>query len=360
MRPAALLLLAVSVPAALAQSALVVGTVVEAGTVEPLPAASVFAAGTTRGDATDGAGWFAFSVPAPGTADVTATMLGYETAVQRVVVGAGDTVSVSLALRPVALALAEVDVVEERSAAWHEALDAFRRQFLGATPNAEATTLANPHVLQLVAGADTLRAVATAPLVVRNGALRYGVVVHDLAFAADGPEWGWDGALSFTDLCPSPCPDEVREARRAAYRGSLAHFLRAVAAGRAEAEGFAVERVARPGAGVPFLEGVRRLFRPAPSLASVVERHPWGWSLPVEGALRVVYDRERDPRLHLSGLSRRPGAGPPQVSWLAVEGGRLDVGPDGVPLDQAAVRRYGYWDWERVADLLPLDYEPDE
>ncbi|MDT0632277.1 carboxypeptidase-like regulatory domain-containing protein [Rubrivirga sp. S365] len=338
-----------------AQTAWVNGTVTDAETGAPLPGAHVFVSGTLQGDATDAGGRFVFRADAPGSVQVTATMLGYGTASTTRLIRPGDVVGLAFRLPPVPLALREVEVVRSRDAAWERALARFRPEFLGETANAPLTEITNPEVLDLDADGDDgpLHAVARAPLVVENRALGYRVTFYDFALAIEENGRAWDGTLAFRDLCAERlCGPAVTQARERAYRGSLPHFLDALIAGMASDEGFLSERMDRPGQATRARLSVqpgRLSIRSARAPGPEARQARAGWEAEIGGALRVLYTREFDPRVDADAY---------QVSWLTAPGGALRLGPNGALLDAADVVRYGYWDWERVADLVPLDYRP--
>lgn len=47
-----------------------------------------------------------------------------------------------------------------------------------------------------------------------------------------------------------------------------------------------------------------------------------------------------------------------QQSWLTLRRPEVCFDDDGIEADPHDVTRYGYWDSERVAELLPSDYQP--
>ncbi|WP_412069793.1 carboxypeptidase-like regulatory domain-containing protein [Rubrivirga sp. IMCC43871] len=341
-------------PTAAAQTVRVEGRVVDAETDAPLPGVNVFVSGTTRGDATDRDGAYAFEIEGAGPFAVSASILGYETAHATVAGGAEDAETVAFRLAPAALGLGAVEVVTEADEDWLRAVDVFERVFLGATPNAQRTTIVDPERIDAaLTVTHGLRATAASSFTVRNDALGFDLAVFDFALVADGSGTAWDGTLFFQDLCAPACAPKVEAAREAAYRGSRRHFARALLAGTLEAEGFVARRVREPGAGESVMGFVRRKLFRRPDDARVgpddVVSDGDGGRVEIGGAIRVEYHGERDGR---------PDGGDTQVSWLAADDGVLRLRPDGRFADPAAVQHFGYWDWERVADLLPLDYVP--
>src|ERR1043166_8612067 len=90
------------------QSGLVVGTVTDRATSQPLDAGTVTIVGTKLGAATDGRGHFIIRGVAAGAATVRVQRIGYRPATQSVRVSANDSVSVQFALEVSAVELNQV------------------------------------------------------------------------------------------------------------------------------------------------------------------------------------------------------------------------------------------------------------
>lgn len=56
-----------------------------------------------------------------------------------------------------------------------------------------------------------------------------------------------------------------------------------------------------------------------------------------------------------SGLENRQ---PAQVSWFTLPSDSTEIRSDGTLEDVYGIKVYGHWAWERIADLLPLNYDP--
>jgi Fe(3+) dicitrate transport protein len=91
------------------------GTVTHAATGAPIPGANVTLEGTLTGAATDAEGDFRIAGVRPGPYTVVASALGYRTERVRVVVRAGETVSVALPLAERAVDIGEVVVTARES-----------------------------------------------------------------------------------------------------------------------------------------------------------------------------------------------------------------------------------------------------
>ena len=110
---------------ALGQAGTVAGTVTEAASEKPLPGANVVVlstgqeAGSQQGASTDADGSYRLSGLEPGTYDVRASFIGYQSQTEEVTVAAGETTTVNFALATGGVAMDEMVVVgygtQERS-----------------------------------------------------------------------------------------------------------------------------------------------------------------------------------------------------------------------------------------------------
>jgi hypothetical protein len=332
---------------ALAQTAVVAGTVAdEAGL--PLPGVHVFVEGTTSGDVTAPDGRFRLSVLAPRSATIRASSIGYQPQRQSVDLKPGDTLAVRFVLATDTLVAGGVEVSAERDRTWMRRLRQFTRVLLGLTDNADQARIVNTAAVEIEpSGPDTYVAWADQPLLVRNPALGYDVILFDLDAEFGPATWGWDAGVFFRDLCAPDCPAEIIRQRFVAYAGSLDHFVRSAIDGTLEQDGFKVDVVAEPGDEVYAGTRLMRAFGIGRRAPFEMQPSAEGWWSPVDGALWVQYVHERLPD------------GWPQKSWLTVEGDTLRVGEGRsiVATDQY-VLRHGWWSYERLADLLPTDYDP--
>ena len=342
------------------------GTVVDAETGAPLVGVNVFASHTTFGAATDSTGAYRIRGLPSGPFELMASMVGYEAERRPVRVRAGRDTVVSFALEPATVALAQVEVSGERPRSWRRRLEQFEEAFIGMTRNARRCELVNPEVLSFTydAAADRLEAEASAPLVMENRALGYRVEFHIAAFTSTARQLEWRGALRFTELEPSSTRERRRwvRNRRAAYEGSLRHFLALLARDRYAYAGFEANVVARPGASPATGPGLEN------AVSALVESNADDELVALRGpaVLRVVYNEFPEEgygtyRRTVIGdrrYGRRGGTDDLQVSWLSLNHRFALLHRSGRAFGDDAVVRHGYWAWERFAEELPHDYEP--
>ena len=86
--------------------------------------------------------------------------------------------------------------------------------------------------------------------------------------------------------------------------------------------------------------------------------HPTERTLKFPNYLEVTYmDELEDSRyLRFIGKSRFVDA---QTSWIKLEADSVFIDSEGRYFDQFKINMFGYWSWERLADMLPYEYVLD-
>ena len=375
----------------------VTGVARDSLTQEPLGFASVFLANTTYGATTDAAGHFALPGVAAGTYDFIVSYLGYRLYQRRLVVR--EALVINPLLTPTSTQLGEVVVRARRHRNNPEDYRKFEQLFLGTTSFSRQCKILNPK--QVVVDFDPQKNELTAEsvdfLALENRALGYRVKYFGLHFRLDFSQQvlTFYGQPVFEELPARNARQRQQWAanRRAAYFGSLTHFLRCVYDGQVTAQGFLVQKTRR----VPNLRRARadslvrqqvaaaprgqpvvindtlqqrlaepRIFvllytRPLPidSLRRVAAGgHRW---LRFHDQLQVTYQREKpDPRYAPPGPVGGPPPPPPtaQVSTLYLLQPEAEFQANGQLAEPLSVFTEGYWAFEKMGEFLPLDYAP--
>ena len=365
------------------------GTVRDSLTRQPLPFASVFLANTTRGTTADAQGHYALSGVPAGSYELAATFLGYQLRQRALQLPAGAT-QADLSLPPAAQALGEV-VVRPNP---HRETDyqRFLELFLGTSSRARQCRVLNPDAVLI--DYDPVQKLLTASvphaLEVDNPMLGYHLTFHDLRFQASFAEQGQTvttlSHLAFREL-PGGAGQQRRWAthRQQAYAGSYMHFLRCTYAGTVAEAGFEVRRLRRvPNrrraaadsllrarqrelgaafrqASVPdsvwqLLHQPRQVtylyqpLLPAGSFRQAADGRVW---LRFSDLLDVTYPRARPDAYYQPGVPGRA-----RTSVLHLQETAAELTPLGTTAEPLSVLLEGYWGFEQMGDLLPLDYEP--
>jgi hypothetical protein len=371
---AVLALAAVAVPAQAQRAvprgtATLTGTVTDAATGDPLPGVNVFIAESMRGTATDNDGRFRLDNVPLGAQRLVVSFIGYATATRDLNLREPRVYVLDFALDEETVELEGVVVYAERDEKWLRRFERFKEEFLGETPNAEATTISNPEVLSFKGGLGTLEAFAEGPLVIENQALGYRVeyVLED--FKTSPSRTQYDGEPLFEELEGTP-EEQARwaEARRQAFLGSFHHLMLAMLTDRAEGQGFKLwhRPQASPGrgGGNPFMAqasiGGQRTPADTDDFMQPGEV-PSERVLDFEGFVEVRYLGERETEAYQRWRAQAGGRrrGPQfQTSYFWLEQGPATVDYKGEIVERYGVTVSGYFAFERMADSLPKEYRP--
>ena len=339
-----------------------VGTVSDTEGV-PIPGATVYLSGTSRGTQTDTAGRFRLSGVAPGAYRLVASLVGYVAATQDIRVTGGAEAG-PFTFRLAEASLGEVVVEARGDERFRRRLETFTRELIGQSENGRLTTIVNPQVLDFRSGVGTggaLVATASAPLVVENRALGYRLVYDLRKYESTSTRVNYDGEERFEELVPADDAEAARwqTARAQAYRGSLRHLLRALRAGTANAEGFTFRQRRLTPDGQQLAEYAGREV-PESRIVTAPDTAGFYRVVFAGSALNVVFAGEPEVPAYLTSEWFRGARSAPnafQESDLISTRPEQAIDPQGNPEDPDGIQASGYIAFERLSDLVPAEYQ---
>lgn len=351
----------------------IAGQVHSATSGAALPGANVFVSGTTIGTAVDLDGQFEFRYPkGQQTIEVVASMVGFEGKSEVVEVARHNSIVVNFELVEATYQLEEITVASSNEE-WRALLAQFQELAFSTTPASDQCTIVQPEYLSIsqVNHADRIRATSHRPFEFLNEALGYRVRLHSPRIEGGSDGFQWEGNLQFEELEPeSESQAEVwRSNRRSAFLGSPRHFFSSLSKERLMEEGFFVATTHRPGIALEH-----KVAPNAEEYVSVEVADPTvpTWAVRFEGVLAISFQGEResmsyrryqddDGQREHSPAETSQGRLIPreyQQSWLELNDHFLIIDSLGNEYGHFAAKRYGYWEWERLCEALPLDYSP--
>ena len=349
---------------ALAQNSLS-GTVVDIDSGEPIFGATVFLENTTVGTVTDPDGKFNIEGIIGEFPNLVVTHIAYYSKT----IGIKGRKVINFKLKPKVQQLATVEIEQNKDKKWKRLYSRFEEAFVGKTKNAELVTVTNPWVMDLEKGSgDLLTGKSLDMLKLENRATGYEVQFLVESFKLNLDEAEYQGKPVFKPLEPKDEAEAAswEEARKKTYLGSRQHFLYALVNDRVAEEGFLMY----------FAEFDQKTIRFVTQKAVTREdifRHN---TLAFSRFLKVIYTPEKPEkgfirafstttRLRTGNTSLGPGQfvieknanTQGQISYLFTRSSRgVVISENGVPKNPQALLEYGYWGWERVAELLPFEY----
>lgn len=339
------------------------GNITASDTKLPLQGASVFAENTTLGTVTDDQGNFSFWLPEGGF-DMAVSFTGYQTQSQHVSNGIPAEFNISLAVKQKEMQEVSVVSTGEVKDGWAKYGTFFLSEFLGNTPNRKLCTLQNSDALRFFYSKrkDRLKVLAKEPLHIENKALGYLITYELDSFIYEYKTTNalYTGVPKFDTLVPenSAQMDTWKQNRETAYYGSVLHFMRAIYKQQIADEGYELKEV---------LPGDQ-----ADKMNAIEEKNIFTWLNyetkenglitinPAKSNLGILYTLEAPAAAYLTENPETPNK-EFQYSKISFTANQpITIESNGYYYPQQDLVINDYWEWTRMADMLPYNYIADE
>jgi len=343
--------------AALQAQATVAGKITDSKTGKPLRGVNVFLSGTTTGTATNSAGKYKLDRIPPGGYRLVISIIGYGKTVKNIIVGSREIRRIDLKLKPVVYEMPEI-FVGNLGKKWKKNLKHFRDYFIGETKWADSVKILNPEVLRFDKNwwgrftAETL-----APLKIENRALGYKITYYMKEFHHGGTRTRWDGDPLFTEMSSADSVQAAywRRNRRQAFYGSLRHFLLSVLQDRLKKEGFITYRIEQG------VYGYSPHNKSRITANQLIKKSDKDYTYPMNffGRLEIIYTKDDEDWEYLRwayALQRGPAGA--QTSYLELNEHPITVDVNGEILEPYGATQFGYFSFQRLAELTPEEYRP--
>ncbi len=336
----------------------VVGKVVDAKTLEPLPLANVFINNTTIGTSSDNDGNFKLTGLSPGVIEIVFSYVGYQTYQLKIVIKQNEVNTLSINLVQSEQQLKGVEVTSTRDKAWEKQVRRFEKLFLGTNKYASSCKILNPWVLEFYEKGNVFTAKANGPLEIDNMALGYKQHYYLKSFTANSTNYSIIGNSQFEAMLTrdSVTAKKWDAARNEAYRGSLRHLFKALLSRTSEKEGFLL--YFNPHEGLNSnRQSVFSLNKDLVNFKtdSIVfpGKQEGEFRLLMKIKIEVHYTRKYADSKTYEDLTW-------PVGWIETTGNMIEVNNEGVILNPGMIVTSGYFNEARIADQLPLNYDPLE
>lgn len=351
------------------------GKVSDAESGEILEAANVFIANTTLGTIANEKGAYRLQAVPEGFVQIVVSHLGYETHFEEIEIGQ-EPLEQNFQLKSGSIDLAVVNVTAIKDKKRKRYLKQFEAAFLGYSKNASKCTILNPEVINLSEKADkTLVATADNLIEIENKGLGYKIYFLLEHFEKKGDEITYSGKPYFNDL-NAESVNEIEKwikNRKRTYNGSVWHFFNALLENKTQSEGFIMMHAR--------LVGNSKFFGYATAERNSIlkqEKENGESYLHLKDFLQVSYLNEKDEisekmgvglgastaslgqsaekEMITQGSSEVGTHSKTQTSFLYALNSRVVINESGYPEIPKLLKEYGYWGYEGVADLLPVEY----
>lgn len=334
-----------------AQSTYTVGGTIKNAKGELLSGATIFLAGSEKATSSNLEGRFGFSKIESGTYQLVVNLLGYASVKQNIIISDKSEDNVSVVLGEKQIVLNVVNVGDVKQLKNH--IKTFTKYFLGESANAKACKILNPEVLEFSTTKNVLNATTPGFLVIQNYNLGYKIkyLLKSFSYNSALDVTLYDGDCIFEPMDGTPEKKSLwAKNRKAAYDGSLMHYLRSVYANKSRQEGFLIYKITTSSFPI-YIESI-------PIIAEQLVKHPDNNFMVFKSQARfyILYDKKKaakeDKLLgHVQNL---------RVSDLDATGSIFLVDSQidrrGSYADYKSLLIQGFWGRKRLADQLPLEY----
>ena len=343
------------------QHLIITGKVIDRNTKAPLAGASVFAQNTTFGIATDALGSFKLKLP-PGGYVLIITFTGYETESLRITAGS-EINNIEVALKPREHSLEEVSIVSSNEVkdGWLKYGSFFTDNFIGRSEFSAQTRIKNPEVLKFYFSKkrNRLKVLASEPLFVVNDALGY-----NLRFTIDSFTHEYN--TNTTLFVGYPLFEEMngtaqqtmiwKENRTQAYNGSMLHFMRSFFTKTLAKEGFEIQFL------VKSKEEEKTIQIKNPYSALNYDRDDSTNTVelfPNQPDVIVIYKLAKPQQAYLDFDQKVKKDFQASVLTISPDNSII-IEQNGYFFEQSDLIVNGYWNFEKIGDMLPYDYKKED
>ena len=332
----------------------------------PLKGASVYVNNTTIGSITDDNGNFELGPFQPGRYEVVASYVGYDPLLYSAEIKTAG-IRISFKLDKKEQVLREVIVLS--SELRKQYLEIFKKYVLGISVAAEHCQIKNTEEVQFATGEtkDEIVAYTEKALVIENPELGYTIHFDLLEFYYNKASTAayFYGYTRFVDWGKDEqTKKKWLRKRQQSYEGSTVHFFRSLVNKQLTKEGFTVyQLINRPGD--KFLsqktnDGMQMATKAIED--SMIRLYPDSvyklYELRVKDGWRIFYEKNTDLKLEITKkmiVGGQPSSG--TVSGLRLREEPVLVNERGIILTPIRLFYDGIWGYERLANMLPEDYE---
>ncbi|MDB5137208.1 MAG: carboxypeptidase-like regulatory protein [Mucilaginibacter sp.] len=230
-----------------AQTTIISGKVTNPGSQTGIGKVSVFLSNSSFGTETTEDGTFRLTGVKPGQYDLVASSVGYQDFTKTILVGR-EPIVINIELKSKINQLR--GVVISSNADWKKNYDQFKKDFIGTSENSKSCVVNNPHVMNFInhSRKHTLEAWSDDFLVMENRALGYRVKFLVDTFSNNGLTniISWEGKAVFQELPGSSEQKKIwKQKREDTYYGSSRHFFKSLYKGTLTQEGFIMRKLTR-------------------------------------------------------------------------------------------------------------------
>jgi hypothetical protein len=341
----------------------ITGKVLDNASGRPLENANIYLNNSTKGTITNELGQFKLGPFNNGFYELVATYVGYEPALYNTQIN-GKALQIIFRLNRRDEALKEVLVLSQSTRKLY--LNLLREHFIGITEPAENTKILNEDAIRFIA-ADTkngIKAYSDTTLIIKNTFTGYQIAfeLQEFNLDRDNGRTSFFGYSRYIPLKPRSSAQQNRwqKHRKQCYVGSTLHFYHSLVNNSLAENQFSLTQILPPpidssGKTIRTMQiGKIVIEKQVLTLSDSLQQVYQFWC---KGKLQVFYGQNPAGKEFLKSKTflNQPSAG--VISTIQfLEPAILDF--TGAMANPTALLYSGWWAFEKLANMLPLDYRP--
>ena len=356
------------------------GRVINSVDKKPIPNASVFLSDASVGSQTDATGVFSLYNVKNGQYDLVVTCIGFETYHKILMINNNAVTLPDISLLPKVIVLKEVKIKYDPNHKAH--LKQFEQEFLGHSDNARQCTILNPEIVDRNYDKKKDRITGSTDdfLIIENKALGYRIKYLLKSFLCDPERVNYYGSSTFELMKGTASQEKEWEKKRLeVYSGSNMQFLRSCINNTVQEDGFAVFALSRTvntnrpkdslinikikmfgnfTNGTMFVDSLN-YWKQKKAIPIIFQKLHNDYILVTEKFIKTtgkkgIYAISYHPDcLYITNTHNAK-----QYNIITFGAPYAFFDNNGVVLNPESYIMEGYWATQRMAELLPVDYEP--
>lgn len=327
------------------QAGKVSGRVLDKDSQKPIPFANVFINNSSIGTVTDTSGIFIFTnLNQPAVYEIVVSFVGYESVTLKISVTDFEVKVGTILLQDSDVSLDTITVSSKKDKKWERNYKRFRIAFLGINEFAKACTILNPWVINFSEDEKDkgLIAFSDSPIEIENRMLGYKVFFYLNEFKSIEENYLILGNTRFDELAFTNQSELAswKENRKKAYQLSLQHLFKAMVEQRIYQQGFSLYKVTSTDLYSNTWVDTLKVITPTPQSGI--------YKISFKVSIEILYRKSNAQRSSIS------------AGWIELKKDFILVNREGYEINPTGVITSGKLNDSRIANLLPIDYKPDD
>lgn len=339
------------------------GKVISEDTNMPVASASIYFNNTSFGTTTNELGEFSLALPNLANLELIVSSVGFEIIVYKIQANEINGHSYIFKLKKKEALLQSVLILSD--ATRRKYLKLFKDNFLGITEEAASSSITNLDAVYFTRPENEkngFKAYSDTPLIIINKRLGYKISfqLQEFYYNETNGSTFFYGFTRYEEL-----GDKKRwiKNRRKVYYGSTLHFFRSLISNTLEKEAYSVFVIKTDT--IKQADGTIKKFEMAMPVtaAQLIQKDSTNkdnYILPSKNKIMVQYNRQPATKAYLQQRIFINGSLPKGFrSYLLFTNGAVAIDRNGILLNPLSVLFNGYWIYEKAANLLPYNYNPE-